>query len=201
MEESSKGGMENLEAQWKKFRLSEEERLVVDVGEEIEGDVRECGERSIIGKICMERTIGREILAVTMGKIWRISKPAEFREVGDNKFVITFQSLNDKRRVLDGRPWLFDNHLFALKAFEVYSQPNEWKFDSEWFWIQIHNLPMFCMTKEKGRVIGESLGNLIDVDVPSDGIGWGEFLRVRVEIPLKRAVVRGRWIKVNGANV
>ncbi|KAF5471500.1 hypothetical protein F2P56_008288 [Juglans regia] len=201
MEESSEGGMKNLEAQWEKFRLSEEEMLVVDVGKEVEQDVWECGEQSIVGKICMERSIGMEILAVTMGKIWRINKPAEFREIGDNKFVITFQSLSDKLRVLDGRPWLFDNHLFALKTFENFAQRNEWKFESEWFWIQIHNLPMFCMMKEKGKVIGESLGRLIDVDVPGDGIGWGEFLRVRVEIPLRRAVVRGRWIKVNETNV
>ncbi|KAF5474654.1 hypothetical protein F2P56_006537 [Juglans regia] len=201
MEEPDGIGMKSLEDQWEKLKLSDEERRVVDVGEDNEEEAWEYGERSIVGKIFLDRTIGRETLSATMRKIWRISKPAEFREVGDNKFVISFSSVADKLRVLDGRPWLFDNHLFVLKAFEAFTQPNEWKFESELFWIQIHNLPMICMTKEKGNVIGKSLGRLMKVDVPNDGIGWGEFLRVRVEIPLKRAVVRGRWLMVNGHKV
>ncbi|KAG6658375.1 hypothetical protein CIPAW_04G156400 [Carya illinoinensis] len=108
MDENSSGGMKGLEAQWGKLRLSEEEKVIVDVGEEAEEEVWEQGERSVIGKICMERLIGSEIISLTMGKIWRINKPAEFREVGDNKFVVIFRSLTDKLLVMDGRPWLFD---------------------------------------------------------------------------------------------
>jgi hypothetical protein len=37
------------------------------------------------------------------------------------------------------------------------------------FWIQVHHLPLVCMTRV-GTKIGESIGELEDVDVVSDGI-------------------------------
>lgn len=57
--------------------------------------------------------------------------------------------------------------------FEGYSQPNQWKFDKEVFWVQIHNMLMVCMTKGRGSQIGESIGRLVEANVPLDGVGWG----------------------------
>lgn len=60
---------------------------------------------------------------------------------------------------------------------------------------------MVCMTREGGVHIGSSLGKILDVEVPNDGVGWGQFLRIRVEIQLHKTLARGRLVKVNGRQV
>jgi hypothetical protein len=44
------------------------------------------------------------------------------------------------------------------------------------------------MNKAVGTCIGESLGELIDVDVAGDGDGWGQCLRIWVRIELLKAI-------------
>lgn len=120
--------------------------------------------------------------------------------MGVNTFIITFKTHADKLKVMDGRPWLFDSHMFILQVFDGFSQPQHWKFDREVFWIQFHNLPMAYMTRDCGVQIGNSTGKVLDVEVIDDGVGWGQFLRVKIEISLLRAIARGKFIKTNGRN-
>lgn len=61
-------------------------------------------QRSLLGKLCLDRMTGKEVPRNTMGKIWKISKPAIFRDLGSNLFSITFETKTDKLRVSDGRP-------------------------------------------------------------------------------------------------
>lgn len=70
-----------------------------------------------------------------MGKVWRISKPAIFTEVGRNTQIITFATEGDKQRVMEGHPWLFDNHMIILKHLEMHSQPLSTRFDTKTFWF------------------------------------------------------------------
>ncbi|TXG66435.1 hypothetical protein EZV62_007710 [Acer yangbiense] len=56
--------------------------------------------------------------------------------------------------------------------------------------IQIPNAPLLCMTKEMGEFLGQLIGELIDIDVGSNGECFGKYMRLRVAIdvskPLKR---------------
>lgn len=123
---------------------------------------------------------------------------AEFQEVGTNTFILTFGTHADKLREWDGHPWLFDNHLFNLQVFYGMSQPNQWSFGTEVFWVQIYNLPMSFMMRDYGVQIGNSLGRVMELEVPEDGLGWGPCLQVRIEILLHKDIVRGRILKVKG---
>ena len=58
------------------------------------------------------------------------------------------------------------------------------------FWMRVINLPIKSMTKEVGEDIGRELGNLLDVDVPSNGMGWSSYLRIRVEIDITKPLLR-----------
>ncbi|XP_042968999.1 uncharacterized protein LOC122301670 [Carya illinoinensis] len=113
-----------------------------------------------MGKVCSMRPISKEVLGSTMARIWRINKAAQFIEVSRNVFVIVFENQVDMQKVWNGRPWLFDNQLFVLKEFEGYTPLHCVNFDYECLWVRMHNLPLSCMTKERGRTInvkGESI--------------------------------------------
>lgn len=100
--------------------------------------------------------------------------------------------------MLDDKPWLFDNKPFFLRALDGFSKLAKTKFDLETFWIQLHILPIMCMNHFYGELIGENIGKVLKVDVKEEDIGWGHFLRVRVEIQLAKPLACGRLIKVKG---
>lgn len=57
------------------------------------------------------------------------------------------------------------------------------------------------MNRDTGERVGNSKGRVEEVEVDDYGIGWGQFLRVEVEMDLKKAIARWRTIKVNGSRV
>lgn len=100
-----------------------------------------------------------------------MSKPTVFQECDPNLFTVTFDTYVDKQKMMEGRPWLFDNCLFILKLFDGFSQLSKINFDSELFLVQLHNLSFAYMNRECGERIGNSIGKVVEMDLPEDGIG------------------------------
>lgn len=59
-------------------------------------------------------------------------------------------------------------------------------------------MPLLCMTKGIGTKIAMSMGILEEVDVASDGVGWGRCLRLRVVIDLSKPLEWGRALLLKG---
>lgn len=152
--------------------------------------------KSLMGKLCSEKSVGKVILQTTIGIVWKISKIAVFKEMNPNLFIITFNTEVDKIRVLEGRPWLFDNYLLAMRPIDCVLQPNKMAFGSEAFWIQLHNLLVMCMNIFYSSLIGGSIRRVVYVDVEDDDTSWGSYLRVGIEVPLDKSLVRGKFISV-----
>lgn len=116
-------------------------------------------------------------------------------------FIITFAMEADKQRVVNGKLWLFDGHLFALQSLDGACQLAETMIIIESFWNQLHNLPFWCMNRHYGNIIGGKLGKIVEVDVDDDDTGLDEFLRIRVEINLNKLLARGQVIEYNKKNL
>lgn len=99
-----------------------------------------------------------------------------------------------------GKLWLFDNNLFTLQDLDGLRQIEKVHFDSKTLWIQLHKLPMMCMTGFYGNLIGKTIGKVIEVDVDDDDTTCGLFLCVRVEVNLFKPLPRGRSLKIKGNN-
>lgn len=52
-----------------------------------------------------------------------------------------------------------------------------------------------------GELIGNSIEKVLDVDVDTDNMGWGSFLRVKVEMNLTKPLERSHKITVMGGNM
>jgi hypothetical protein len=94
--------------------------------------------------------------------------------------------------VLDGRPWTFDRTLLVLKEFDAKTPSSKMVFTHTPIWIQIHDMPLGCMNSGVGRKIGGSLGEVEEMAMAEDDVGWGKFLRIRVAIDLYKPLDRGR---------
>ncbi|KAL5768294.1 hypothetical protein ACOSQ2_015077 [Xanthoceras sorbifolium] len=64
-------------------------------------------------------------------------------------------------------------------------------FDRTLFWVQMFNLPLACMSREVGEVLGSLLGEVKEVDVGANGSCWGKCLRVRILIDITQPLQRG----------
>lgn len=73
------------------------------------------GALCLIENIWVGRAIVKWVIEATMAKIWHINLKAVFYEVGSNIFIISFSIHVDKYHVEEGKPWLFENNLFAIE--------------------------------------------------------------------------------------
>lgn len=88
-----------------------------------------------------------------------------------------------------------------MEDFDGISPPNQMDFHITEFWICMHGLPLACMGKETGVKLGTMVGRVEEVDTNVEGVGWGEYLRVRLHVNLTKPLVRGRVLKVRDRTI
>lgn len=115
--------------------------------------------------------------------------------------MLEFEHEWDKIRVLEGRPWVFEGNLFSVEEFDGLTPPTQIVFEKTTFWVRMLNLPLACMRKDVGTLIGSTMGLVEEVDTDIDGVGWGEFLRVRIQLDLTKPLSRGRFLNLQGKSV
>ena len=189
---------EQLEELCGQISLSEGEKVGITITEgEIE-EVRAQSGRCLRGRIWMAKKVNREAFKGVLTRVWRTMKGVIFKELDDNIWLFEFEAVDDMRRVLDGRPWSFDRQIIVLNEFDGKTPPAQIVFKYSPFWVQVHDLPLLCMTKGIAMKIGASLGQLEDVDLADEGVGWGRSLRIRVEIDLAKPLERGKALRLEG---
>jgi hypothetical protein len=92
----------------------------------------------------------------------------------------------------------FEGNLFLVEDFYGRTSPLEFTFDKASFWVWMMNLPLACMSREVGFKLGASMGKVEEVDTDKDGIGWGEFLHIKILIDLYKPLSRGCMLKFDG---
>lgn len=156
------GGMattaEDLSYLWENFTLLEEESAEVDIDETDIAHLVAQGTVCVVGKLLADRTVGKEIIKIPLIRAWHLTNRVSFKTLGVNLFLIEFENECDKIRILEGRPWTFDGHLFALADYDGFTPPSQLEFDKAAFWVRMYNLPLACMGKQVGHMIGESVG-------------------------------------------
>ncbi|XP_050222721.1 uncharacterized protein LOC126672813 [Mercurialis annua] len=179
--------------------LSDDEEDVVacDLGE----IARDAGEKkvanSLIGKIMSTKRVNREGFIQTVSYLWRTKEPLTVEAVGMNLFVFHFGAQEDRRRVLAGGPWNYLEKLIVLEVPTGLGDYNSMAFDQASFWVQIHNLPLMCLSKEAGRSLGANLGLVEEVDPGASGDCTGRYIRVRVKMNITKPLKRGLKVKVD----
>ena len=117
------------------------------------------------------------------------------RDIEDNLFMAVFPSRDDLERVFVQSPWTFDKKLIQIVRFEGDLQPAEVSFKFAAFWIQIFNLPIKSMVQAVGEDIRNAIGRSLEVDVPENGLGWGRYLRIRVNLEISQPLLRGKILE------
>lgn len=59
------------------------------------------------------------------------------------------------------------------------------------FWVRLHDFPLMARNECVGRLLGEKIGIMEEVDVDEGEIAWGELLRVQVNLLVSKPLLRG----------
>jgi hypothetical protein len=192
---------EELTRQWGKLTLREDENPGIVIKQQTFSPLVQRGRSCLVGKLLSERTITKEVLKTPMVRAWKLSGSVSFRTLGPNLFIVEFEKWWDKDRTLEGRPWTFDGDLFSLVDYDGLTQMEDLEFEKAAFWVRMYKLPLACMGKEVGLQVGSTVGEVEEIDVLDDGVGWGEYLRVKIRIDLTKPLARGRIIKVQDKEI
>jgi hypothetical protein len=76
------------------------------------------GKTCLAGKLISNHLVSKEIIKSTSLRGWKPLRTPAFKVLGDNLFLVDFENERDKKRVLEGRPWAFKGHLFAIEDYD-----------------------------------------------------------------------------------
>jgi len=180
------------------FPLSEKELREIVVEESDIQDLCNKGSLCLVGRLGVPKKLNKEAFKTVLQRIWRPSGLLVVKEISAEMWLFEFSEERDKQKVLAGRPWSYDRTLLILNEFDGKISPSQMDFSSSPIWVQVHDMPLGCMNRGIGRQIGSSMGEVEEVAVAEDDVGWGRYLRIRVAINLHLPLERGRTLRVSG---
>ncbi|XP_059436773.1 uncharacterized protein LOC132169837 [Corylus avellana] len=192
---------EDLSRVWASMSLLEVEDSELEIQNHVWEVGAQRGRTCVVGKLIADHLVSKELICSTLMRGWKPVGTPSFKVLGDNLFLVEFVNDRNKKRVLEGRPWVFEGNLFVVEEYDGLTSPANYIFDKASFWVRLFNLPLACMSLVVGQQIGSSLGQVEEVDVDEGGMGWGAFLWVKVTIDLHKPLVRGRMLKINGSSM
>ncbi|KAF7146890.1 hypothetical protein RHSIM_Rhsim03G0079400 [Rhododendron simsii] len=182
---------EDMVEQMRRFSLIQDEEDIIVIDPSLRARaIKECF-ASLVGKLLTKRGFSKAALKDTMRKVWGSPLGLRIVDVGDKLFHFRFSNESDLQRVVNGGPWCFDNMLFLLRKWEVGMKVDNVDFHEIDFWVQLWGLPFECVSPEFGQAIKSRIGMVIDVSKGTDQGDRGQYIRVRIRIPLDRPLRRG----------
>ncbi|TXG60810.1 hypothetical protein EZV62_012173 [Acer yangbiense] len=98
---------------------------------------------SLVGKVLTNKMVHRDGFQEIMRKIWQTSEGVEIESISGNIFAFHFQNSDDKRRIISGGPWSFNNALIVMEEPEGKGDINRMKVESVML-LKYERLPKFC---------------------------------------------------------
>ncbi|KAK4422753.1 hypothetical protein Salat_1857800 [Sesamum alatum] len=117
-------------------------------------------------------------------------KGMDLRPLDNNKFLLRFNHVIDRNRVMDRCPWAYEKYILILAVVNEAENPST--IDLNWcdFHIQVHGIPHGKITRDMACFIRNQIGRYVDVDMDDKRSTWGSYLRIRVAIDVRKPLRR-----------
>lgn len=183
--------MEGVEGMFKSLKLSSEEKKSIKVGG---GGMEGSGSASpvqAVAKLFSERGVRPEAIEQSVGWIWCPAKGISCKDVGDNTFLISFNQFSGLRKALDDGPWTISKELLVVAEFDESKSLDEIEFSSVPIWMRVERLPMGLMNRAAAKVIGDDVGEFMEVDSGGGVSAVGRVLRLKIRLDIRKPLQRG----------
>ena len=95
-------------------------------------------------------------------------------------------------------PWEFGGDLLIVADFDGSKKLKELEFNYAPVWIRVFDLPLGMMNEETGKAIGDKVGKALETDVDANGSAVGGYLRVKVQVDVRKPLLRGVTMQNDG---
>ncbi|XP_048502753.1 uncharacterized protein LOC125498566 [Beta vulgaris subsp. vulgaris] len=174
------------------LRLDDEEDTVLDL-DVIDPSVTKPVSLLLVGRLLTDRSYNVDAFKKTITGVWKPVHGLVIRVLSPNLYAFQFFHWRDMAKVLEGRPWCFDNMLVLLKEADGDEQPDQVTLNHSPFWIRIKNLPFNSRSDEVVRALVGNLGEVLQLE--EDVLGFGRYRRVKVMIDVTKPLRRYRRLK------
>ncbi|TXG57174.1 hypothetical protein EZV62_018487 [Acer yangbiense] len=178
--------------------IKEKERQV----ETLDSNLKEKGERllslCLVGKVLSNKQVNKDALINVFTTIWRTKEGVELEALDGNVFAAYFKNTDDRKFIQASGPWTFDRSIIAFEEPTGIGEIKHMNFNRVDFWVQIHNLPLLCMTEDIGTFLGNMIGKVSDVDLLAAKNVGGRFIRARVTISTDESLMRSLRVDLLG---
>jgi hypothetical protein len=132
------------------------------------------------------RTFPAKTLFADLFNVWG---EGSARALGDNRYLLKFETENCLNFVMRGGPWTFRGDVVIVVFYDGLTRCSSVPIESIFLWIRMYDIPIAMQTAAFVSALGTKVGRVLEV-----GEAVKDFQRVRVEFalsdPLKRSVSR-----------
>uniref|UniRef100_A0A2C9VMB4 CCHC-type domain-containing protein n=1 Tax=Manihot esculenta TaxID=3983 RepID=A0A2C9VMB4_MANES len=119
---------------------------------------------ALVGRFVGERFIRLHEMSQIMASNWRPGMGVSILEISPQRFLFQFAHEADIRRIVEGGPWAYENHLLVYERVADGVNPVEVSLEKAAFWIQLHHMPLGYMSGIVVKRIGSKLGDIMELD-------------------------------------
>ncbi|XP_016172750.1 uncharacterized protein LOC107615158 [Arachis ipaensis] len=128
--------------------------------------------------------------------VWRTKGGYEVLDVGFDYFLVKFDLLEDREKVLLGGPWMITGSYVMVKPWSSSFRPCENTFGSTMVWIRITGLNINYYQERAVKMIVSAVGKPIRIDLATKSAEREKYARACVQINLGLPVIKK--IQVDG---
>lgn len=107
-----------------------------------------------------------------MGWIWCPTKGNICKDLGNNVFLIPFNQAAGKRKVMEDGLWMISKEVLVVVDFDEAESIDEIDFSFIPIWLWVELLPLGLMNRSAARVIGDEVGEFMEVDAEGERLQW-----------------------------
>lgn len=128
-------------------------------------------------------------------RLWQYKGLSKVVALTQNVYQFIFLKAEDRKVVMNGRPWFFVNLVLILQPWKAELSWTDKCFTVSPFWIQVRHIPPHWLLLDTGQKIDNILGTVKDVILIKSGGKEDRHLNVQVDLNLTKPFVRGTKLR------
>ncbi|KAK5803050.1 hypothetical protein PVK06_030690 [Gossypium arboreum] len=117
-----------------------------------------------IGKVMSNEKLNKEAMFRVLRSLRFTKEEVNFVELREKVILVKFGAVEDRTRILNLAPWLFDQSLFSLASYVKDQEIEKYTFNLSPFWVRIYNIPFDQMDRQTALEVGEAIGEVMAID-------------------------------------
>jgi hypothetical protein len=127
-----------------------------------------------------------------MGAAWRLKNPITVQKLGDNRFILEFETEHHYKYAFDGGPWRHKGYALIVVPYDGVSRPSKVVIDSINMWVRFYDVLVTLMSTTFTKVLAKKVSSkVIEVGGPVR-----DFLRARVAYKLEEPLIQSVDAKI-----